>query len=234
MGKGVLTSLEGFRNSIEGQHPSSKEELQSWFDELAYCLMNHLALQVGKNSYRIVECEVYYNDEELGDGCIHPDPYVHGAINPSDGHPQKACGHFYLNDVGGIDLTFGKQNIYAGILIRGIRNLDTNDYKSQVTKVTRTVLENIGDVLSGGGIVQFQRKTYGEIEMKPFKSKRVGLRKKEVDTENFIEENYRYLTELKREHKFAQKEVVIEQLVTNGTLEVEQVEDILGYNLKKL
>lgn len=228
-----ITSLEAFKNAIEN-HPT--EELEDWFDKLATCLMNYLVLQVGENSYRIVECEIYYNDKNRIDGkkSIHPDPYVHGEDQ------QLTYGKLYLNKVGGLDITFGseKQKIYGGILIRGIRKLFTEEYTSQVTKITGQFFAGLGTILEETKPTRLHnvKKGYHEegLTKIPVKSIRIGLRKREDDIEDFIGRNYRYIVELNKNHKFKNKENVVRELVNSEKIKKGQIKEILDYQLKDI
>ncbi len=46
--------------------------LEERFNSLTNHLMNYFFLALGKITYRITECEIYYMDKD------HSDPYVHG------------------------------------------------------------------------------------------------------------------------------------------------------------
>jgi hypothetical protein len=94
------------------QHPNENHE--KWFDEIAKQLMNHYSICVGNNHYRIVECEIYYNNNK-----DHIDPFIHRH------EKQLQNGTIYFHGFG-IDLTFGdaEKNIHGGILIRSVRNIE--------------------------------------------------------------------------------------------------------------
>lgn len=97
------------------------------FEEIAEQLLNSYVLSVFDNqkwtNYRICEIEFYLNSEN------HPDPYVHQdqqqlTINEWYFHKAKPNGEKYKGGTfKGLDITFGK-NVYGGILIRSISEID--------------------------------------------------------------------------------------------------------------
>lgn len=210
-----------FLNEINGKVSFKSEEEK--FTSLANCLMNYLALAVGKNVYRITECEFYYSEID------HADPYVHC------GEEQLSAGKLYLNKVGGLDITFGNANIpsFGGILIRGIRNLKTNEYISQVQKIVSEVFVGLGNIITGENGIYLRELMPGQMKVEqPIKSSRIGLTKKAEDNENYIAKPYRYIVELNPSHKFKDKEKIIKQLLTENKISAERAKEILGYNLK--
>src|SRR5205807_688183 len=114
--------------------PSKKKDSEKcYYDEqfkkIAEYLINEAILYLPKQQkYQIIELEFYFNDSENGDddsnddGRLHCDPYSHQHDH------QKTCGEWYFHRVGktgyrggsrkGIDITFGNEDVYGGILIR--------------------------------------------------------------------------------------------------------------------
>ena len=210
-----------FLNNINGKGEFSS--LSEKFNSLTYCLMNYLCLSVGKNAYRITECEIYYYDIE-----DHSDPYVHQGI------PQLSAGRLYLNKAGGLDITFGNENlpVFAGILIRGIRNLKTNQYTNKITGIVTEVFDSLGNIITGENGIHLRELMPGQLKIEePVRTKRVGLTKKENDEYNFIERPYRYIVELNPSHKFKDKEKVVKQLLSESKISNDEAKNILGYNV---
>lgn len=204
----------------EGKYANEKE----WFSAIAYRLMNDLCLNVGKNRYRITECEFYYSDID------HADPYIHGEPQ------QMTTGHLYFNKAGGIDITFGKEAYpaWGGILIRGIRNLDSNEYINQITKIVSEVFVALGNIVEEKGCIYLSEKEEGKFTVEePIQSTRVGIRNREGDNENYFEKPYRFIVELVPEHKFKEKEKVIRNLLLENKITHEQAKKILSYNAPK-
>lgn len=218
--------LAEFMNMVNGVTSFDKPEHK--FTALTHHLMNYLCLAVADQHYRIIETEIYYCDK-----ANHDDPYVHCA------EEQLAPGNWYFNGAG-LDITFGKgENIYGGILIRGIKklgNVEGQRYFSGPSNVLKEIFSNIGNIESCQTRICLQdldQDNNTEEEIIPLQSVRIGLTKKETDTKNYAEAKYRYIVELNKEHKFKDKEKVIRQLVTGGELTKEQAKEIMGYNINR-
>lgn len=198
------------------KHGNEKE----WFYAIAYRLMNDLCLNIGKNHYRITECEFYYSDID------HPDPYIHGEPQ------QMTTGQLYYNKAGGLDITFGHETYLAwgGILIRGIRNLETNEYINQITKIVSELFVALGKIVEEKGCIYLSEIEEGKFKIeKPIESTRVGLKKKEDDTEKYFEKLCRFIVELVPEHKFKEKEMVVKNLLAGELDFQEKAKEILSY-----
>jgi hypothetical protein len=190
------STVDEFEEALNS-HPDEGHE--QWFDELANCLMNHLVLQVGENRYRIVVCEFYYNDKERKDKSpIHRDPYVHC------GKKQLTSGEFYCNKAGGLDITFGSQDIeiHGGILIRGLKNLDDNSFINGVWCITEEVINNMGSLLDDSVSVRLSNDSASIVKHEPTKGVRVNLPKPNVSSDDFklhkeyFLKPYRYVVEV--------------------------------------
>jgi ribosomal protein L30/L7E len=210
-----------FWNDINGGFDF--KSLDDRFEAHTHYMMNYLCLVVGDQPYRITECEVYYYDSEN-----HPDPYVHKR------NQQLFAGNWYFNDMG-IDLTFGNydKKIYASILIRGIRNMQTNQYISGTSNVLREIFDKFGNIMQGDKGLCLREINQGVIrEEEPTQSTRIGLAKKAEDTQDFIGKKYRYIVELTLAHKFKDKEKVVKQLLSENKISNEEAKNIIGYNVK--
>lgn len=193
----------------------------AWFEAIATHLMNRCALRVGISCFRITECEVYYHAPG------HEDPYVHGAIYKDSG--QQTIGHLYLNKAGGLDLTFGHAPAYGGVLIRGIRNLETNEYTNQITGVVKELFRALGDITVGASCLELvEGGVYKKLDVA--RSQRVGLKHRQEDQQDYLHRPYRFIVELNQQHKFKNREQVVRELWAQG--KVEEAKDILGYTLK--
>ncbi|CAN5685197.1 hypothetical protein BH10BAC3_BH10BAC3_38750 [soil metagenome] len=213
--------IDLFLNDINGK--VTFNSLEERFMSLTNRLMNYLYLSIGKNSYRITECEIYYQDID------HADTYVHC------GQEQLTAGKLFLNDAGGLDITFGNADIpiFAGILIRGIRNLETNEYINQIQKIVSEVFNALGSIITGENGIYLREILPGQMEIEQVvQTVRVGLTKKEEDVEGYLEKPYRYIVELNPSHKFKGKEKVVKQLLSEGRISKEDAKNILGYNVK--
>jgi hypothetical protein len=213
----VLSQLAEFWNDLHGGYEF--ESMDKKFDSLCYYLMNYLCLLVGTQSYRFTELEIYYFDEKN-----HPDPYTHKD------KLQLQPGNFYFNGFG-IDITFGNpdKEIYGGILIRGLKNLNSGKFINGPSNVLKEIFNSFGNILEAKNSICIRELNKGVVEeTEPLKTTRIGLTKKADDNDDYFDRPYRYLVELCLEHKFKDKEKVI------GSLKLDDNESfkIMGYKLK--
>lgn len=89
------------------------DDIERQFRSIAEKLLNHSVIIVDDNQFRIIELEFYLFHPEH-----HPDPFVHCH------EKQKTTMQWYFHESGlGLDLTFGTNEFYGGILIRGIQDI---------------------------------------------------------------------------------------------------------------
>lgn len=120
-------------------HESSKHA--KIFDEIVNVLMNDLCIAAGTKKYRIIECEIYYDD-----GQIHQDPYLYGHEKQG----KKLEWYFHYS---GIDLTLGNDaGIKGGILIRSILDLKSNT-------VIGGPLKSLNEILNSAHTASFSSTT---------------------------------------------------------------------------
>jgi len=91
---------------------------------MAKALLQNYIICVNNNKFQICEIEFYINTES------HPDTYTHGDIL------QKTFGKIYFHRMNGksykggtfkgVDLTFGNENMFFGILIRSMYDINNN------------------------------------------------------------------------------------------------------------
>lgn len=116
------------------------------FNALADKLLNNTILCVKNKRFRLCEIEMYYKND------AHPDHYVHSDPD------QKTKGNFYFHKYKngtfksgtfkGVDITFGNDNTYFGVLIRSIQNIDTNEFTEGSCNCVTKILSvfNVKDV----------------------------------------------------------------------------------------
>jgi hypothetical protein len=191
-------------------------------------VMNRLCLVVGDTLFRIVEAEVYYKSPG------HKDLYTHGDAE------QLKQSSWYFNGMG-LDISFGKagqtteENIYGGILIRGIKRISgETEFISGVSNCLKALFAEIQKIDHGKPCFYFieNQEDFVPENFKPFKSSRIGLTKRADDKDDFLTRNYRYLTDLCPEHKFKSKEDLVRNLLASKKISTETVVSILGYQLK--
>jgi hypothetical protein len=113
----------------------NKENPFNDFKRIALHLMNNNVLIVGHGRYRFTELEFYYFNENGK----HADVYSHRH------RYQKTNGQWYFHG-SGLDITFGSENVYGGILIRGIKNLQDNKFINGPILCVQELFENLGGV----------------------------------------------------------------------------------------
>jgi len=209
------------------------ESLELKFSTLTFYLMNFISLSVSGKRYRMTELEVYYYSPKEN----HCDLYAHKKPE------QLSIGKWYFHRAG-IDITFGKDNgneennVYGGILIRGIRELDseTPKYISGPLLVLKEIFL-IGDIFTNRIFLQQLDKDEMLHEPPPIQTTRIRLKEKDEDNDKFFyNKNYRYIVDLNPEHKFPNKENVVRQLcehLPDDEAKRKKSEEIIGHNVNK-
>lgn len=106
--------MQWWQQNIERQ---ANQTIQSWFDHIAGYLLNQTSLFIMEQPHRIEEIEFYYRTPK------HDDPFTHG-----DSHQRQNATWYFHREGGnyrggsfkGLDITFGPEDAYGGILIRTI------------------------------------------------------------------------------------------------------------------
>jgi len=102
---------------------SNLNNFKSWFDRIAAELLNEISLSIAGEYHRITEVEFYYHDR------LHPDPFTYRDLL------QLTAEKWYFHRIGnsyrggtfkGLDITFGDNNSFGGILIRSIETPQGN------------------------------------------------------------------------------------------------------------
>lgn len=136
-------------NNLIKNSDNSIEKMQHIFYSIAEKLMNNYIMKIGNFEFELTEIEFYYFN---GEG--HSDVYVHSH------DLQKSTNTFlYVHEswdnYGGIDLTFGNNEYYGGILIRGIK-LKDGKYVAGPAKVRNVLAEIISqDIFSYSELQQY-------------------------------------------------------------------------------
>ena len=179
-------------------------DFEDFFYDAVKDLINGSYLKVGDARVDLKEVEVYFHDEKY-----HPDPYVHCN------EVQLKTGEFYVHhqswNRGGIDITFGNEDKkqYGGILIRGIES--NGAYISGPGRVKKHIAEllNVQEKTSKSLQDEIHRvslhKGLKKSGQKIYSLARKGLRFNQADSpdEPFIFRRYRFVVDLKKEHKFS-------------------------------
>jgi hypothetical protein len=159
------------------------EQISNHFDQIAQYLFQDCQIYIGDAKYQLTEIEFYYYDAEK-----HPDSYAH------KNDVQLDLGNWYFHG-SGLDITFGNRSkkIYGGILIRGVKNLITNEYISGPINALRAMMRNFQSVTEA---YQMQLVEGEPIKISSIiKSSRIGLNPKrdQKAATNYHQAPYRYL-----------------------------------------
>lgn len=174
--------------------------LQDKFEIFANYLLNDCVLYIGKEKYFLEEVEFYYHHDN------HKDEYVHKTQD------QKTCKQWYFHKYKtgvyksgtykGLDLTYGNEKTYGGILIRAIQKATTLEYVIGPCNVVNYILKTLNmDQVSD--LVDSMKSPDSFCDKNPFylsadkpmqntifKGPRVGLSGKYPE---FMFKNYRFL-----------------------------------------
>ena len=176
------------------------KDIDGSFNRIAFELMNEYVLKVENAEYRITEIEFYYKDDKHNDTYIHKNPL------------QKTKGKWYFHG-SGIDLTFGSEDVYGGILIRAIYNIKTTKYIYGPIKIIAEIFSNVASAFETNisfGLLRTDNKFLAS--EKPIKAPRVGLNEK--TNLDMYHELYRYLIMPKQKH--AEKNRISESMKKQG------------------
>lgn len=194
------------------------------FHKIANILLNDTKLLIGNTEFEITEIEFYYNDKNK-----HNDIACHGD------ELQKASNTWYVHKKGrgGIDITFGNENAYGGILVRGIKEIISGLYTDGPLKIlkkiekilskSRSELRNeLRDIETS--LVRLEKKD--STNKLIYQAPRIGL----VQPENkFLIYPYRFIVDINSEHKFAEKiNAYLYTLKLNPTLR-DEILKAIGY-----
>jgi hypothetical protein len=175
------------------------------FKRIASEIMNDWILQIENKKYRITEIEFYLKHDEHNDG------YTHGH------ELQREMGKWYFHG-SGIDITFGNECSYGGILIRAIYNLDTHKYVYGPIKVVTEVLSSIKNVYYSTLLFGLNPDSEKRIEREiPIAAPRVGLNS--LHNQVMHDKFYRFVVMPKMQH--ANKTEIVEAMKKQGYSEEE-------------
>jgi len=179
------------------------------FARIASELMNEWILKVESKEYRIAEIEFYMRSP------LHDDKYTHGHIQ------QKQLGKWYFHG-SGIDLTFGADDFYGGILIRSILDLENKKYVYGPLNSVTEILGNLNSIYHTN--LTFGITTEGSDKIafeKPIRAPRVGFKPNKDSAMH--SRFYRFLLLPKLKH--AEKTKIAEAMEQDG-YSVDEIKNI--------
>ncbi len=181
----------------------STDNYMDSFKKIADLLLNQYNLLIGNVEFEITEIEFYYNDNDK-----HNDQNIHGEDE------QKISNSWYIHrrGRGGIDITFGDSKHYGGILIRGIKEVNSDKYidgplnvLKEIQKIlnkSRSKLRNeLKDIENS--VVKLKQKS-SRSDKFIYQGPRVGL----VEADSLVAFPYRFIVDINPKHKFVEKSYV--------------------------
>lgn len=200
---------------------SNKESPFKDFKRIATSLMSDHVLIVSETTYRFTSLEFYYFEKDN-----HPDIYSHQHAH------QSTSGEWYFHG-SGLDITFGSEGVYGGILIRGIKHLNEKKYFNGPLICVQELFKGFGSVnndkMQYFYIAEIQDKMGALMEeQNVYYSRRVGLNKKVDKSEGgrFYNGMYRFFINPKETQK--DKGNIAVDLLEQGKSK-KDINDLFGY-----
>lgn len=205
----------------------AKENYLDSFKKIANLLLNEYKLIINNSEFEITEIEFYYQDK-----VNHNDTSLHAN------EEQKNSNTWYVHTVGrgGLDITFGDGINYGGILIRGLKCIESNEYIDGPMKVIDKILEvlsisykelqiKLNRIESSVVKIEKKQKTNKLL----YQGARIGL--VQLDNE-FLVHPYRFIVDVVAKHKFKNKENVYTYTLKLNPKLSDQIAKDIGYKFK--
>lgn len=206
-----MTEPSTFSQALRALAPApelAEDAYLAAFRRVAALVLNGVALHVGGRLHRFTEIELYW------DGALHLDTFTHG--DPL----QRELGRWYFHRNGGeyrggtykgLDIAFGRDDVAAGILVRGIEAVDERALVDGPCMCVDHILACTGSASVRALAESFDRSVdevpgsplYVTLEPTPraapvYESPRVGLTLKRgalAERARFLARPYRFLSE---------------------------------------
>lgn len=199
------------------------KNIDDQFSDIAKKLFFEFNLIVNEQVYQLVEVEFYYQSSQ------HDDPFVHCD------EMQKTNGQWYFHG-SGIDITIGDGENYGGILLRGIARIEESKlvFISGPLNVAKEIFSQLGSAKLQKMVFGLNKlRTQVSFDSNDFiASSRINLPQNKSDS-RYFNANYRFITQLNQEHRFAEKTKVAQQLFKQ-IKDVKIVNNKFGYNIVNL
>lgn len=212
---------------------TSIETIEQSFQDIASILFCY-KINVNDQCYRLLDIEFYYSLEGTFD-----DPYIHGN------KLQRESGRWYFHE-SGLDITFGADGNYGGILIRGLGKLSKDGEEDIVEdeihgplKVVKELTSNFHSIMDYSPnkfclLKMNVDKEASVLPMEIIKTNRIGLKTHPRGDKDFKQKPYRFIAafpDKNAKNKFKDKERVIKAAVKENSLDEEIAIKILGYKM---
>jgi len=192
---------------------TSRETIIDSLESIAKELITNTIIVVNESKFSFIDIEVYYWHNN------HPDKYAEGVTH------SRPFGEFEMHRYG-IDLSLGNQeNVeFGGVLIRGLWDLQ-EDRVIKKPEVVRTIFNNF--TLGNNRFELIKEKTpWNDI----FRSKRLNLGEPDEDKTIYFDALYKFMAkDSSLFNNYPDKETIFK----NSDLSDKEINDFLGYNLKR-
>ncbi len=211
----------------------TKESILKSFDAIADKISKDIVFKINNARYQITDFEFYCFAEKL------QDPYTH--LHKLQ---QQKC-KLYLHG-SGIDLTFGEDKKFGGILLRSVIRLQDDKFDMKQFNGPHVVATELFSNLNSLDSCEKNEVRLIDIEGRNqdslfypaefiVKTKRVGLTSKINDINNYYKNiKLRYIAILPKLQKFKQVikgiEGILGEKVIAGEISADEARKILGYN----
>ena len=192
---------------------TSEETIRESFEIVASNLISGTVLVINNSRFSFIDIEFYYSTQQ------HKDDF---ALSIEHNRPK---GEFEVHKYG-VDISLGNSaDEKGGILIRGLYD----EVKKQAipkAQVLRTIYNQFNQGENHFALIQ-EKTRWSDI----FKSKRMHLGKSEGESkERYVDTFYRFLAKDKGIFKsYPDKELILK----NPNLTEKEIEELIGYKLRK-
>jgi len=180
---------------------TNNKTIMASFSNIAENLMFDYIIMVNDQfSYRLVEAEFYLYCS------VHKDPYPHNE------NRQLEMGQWYFHD-SGIDITFGSNGDYGGILIRSIQRVSGGKYFNGPWVVRRELLSYLTKAANGKLSLKVIPDSKNELDPTATisKSVRIGINpvKDKTEDKKYYTATYRFVLDANNPKNRLRKENLI-------------------------
>jgi len=177
--------------------------LDADIERIADDLMTNYQLCVAHKRYQLAELEFYYNHFEGQSYDVFA--HKHGA--------EIQNGTWRLHGAG-LDIVLKSDIYYGGILIRGLKSLDTENYIDGPWNVATTLIQAFGQVDDGADAFRLELKPR-KTKVKYLRSIRVGLNLRRVQDAAYWSRSWRYILSHPVKTKKYKYAIYIEHCITH-------------------
>lgn len=193
-------------NMLKHLQISNPESPLGDFKRIADILLNRSILRINDKTYRICSIEFYYQNNH------HQDKAAHQHKR------QLSTGEWYFHG-SGLDITFGNQNEYGGILIQVLKEMEEpEEFIIGPLNVVTKLFENFGQVDKRENIFGLEEFNHNKEDI--ISAPRVGLNKITVGED--FSRGYRFLIFPREAHK--NKKEIINHIVSTTKMTEKEAE----------